>query len=246
MDPTPVTEVTSVLILKTDRFCAESLRQLALKEFPAAQVQIAASAERAARMLRSNPVDLLIVGTETSPQGDMVELIIANSLQTARARRLFVVTSFCEDRIIALLRSLSVQGVFDCAFDPPEQLAIAMRFVASGARYWSPSLVQRIQQHHLSSESLFRRLTPTEQLILCVVGDGSDDMTAGETLGLSPSTVSTVRRKLHRKLGVQQRGELVRVAAQNGFVRFTAAGVSRPGFAILAAAHKARKGRDAA
>jgi hypothetical protein len=49
-----------------------------------------------------------------------------------------------------------------------------------------------------------------------------------------------VRRGLHRKLGVQHRGELVRVAAQKGFVRFTPDGVERPGFALLTAAYHPR------
>ena len=60
-------------------------------------------------------------------------------------------------------------------------------------------------------------------------------------LGLSPSTVSTVRRELHRKLGVQHRGDLVRAAAQSGFVHFTPTGVVRPGFALLSASYHPRK-----
>ena len=63
---------------------------------------------------------------------------------------------------------------------------------------------------------------------------------AASKLGLSPATIGTVRRNLHRKLGIQHRGELVRIAAQNGFVRFTPAGIVRPGFALLVAACQRR------
>ena len=84
--------------------------------------------------------------------------------------------------------------------------------------------------------------------MLSVIGDGCDDLAAAGQLGLSPATISTVRRALHRKLGVQHRGELVRMAAQKGYVRFTPAGVERPGFGLLAAAyqprHRARTLRD--
>ena len=155
----------------------------------------------------------------------------------------FGATANCENRVLAALRTMPIQGVFDCANDPPEQLAVALQMIAAGTRYWSPSVQERVQRHHLSPSSIFRLLTTFEQLVLSVVGDGSDDNTAARELGLSPATVSTVRRKLHRKLGVQHRGELVRVAAQNGFVRFTPAGVTRPGFSMLTAAHKARKAK---
>jgi hypothetical protein len=79
-----------------------------------------------------------------------------------------------------------------------------------------------------------------------MIGDGSDDTTAAQKLKVSPATIGTVRRHLHRKLCVQHRGDLVRAAVQHGFVRFTPVGVVRPGFAILSAAYQARKPRRGA
>jgi hypothetical protein len=42
---------------------------------------------------------------------------------------------------------------------------------------------------------------------------------------------------------VQHRGELVRVAAQHGFIRFTSAGVVRPGFTMMRDAYLARRSK---
>jgi DNA-binding CsgD family transcriptional regulator len=83
-------------------------------------------------------------------------------------------------------------------------------------------------------------LSNSEQLVLSIIGDGSDDLDASVKLGLSPATVSTVRRNLHRKLGLRHRGELVQLAARTGYVRFTPAGIMRPGYALLAAACRRR------
>ena len=66
-----------------------------------------------------------------------------------------------------------------------------------------------------------------------VIGDGCDDKVAAARLGLRESSVHSVRRELHRKLGAQHRGELIRLAAQRGYVRFTAESVQYPGQAIL-------------
>ncbi len=236
MAPSQNPSVCDVLILKADRLCAETLRQRTLQVFPAANIRIVASIERATRLLEAARVDLLVAGTEPVRDGDLLDFISACAASRTHARAVLVVTTQCEDRVLAALRTLPIHGVLDSSIDPPEQFVTALNLIAGGGRYWSPNLVERLQRYHLGPNSLFRLLTAAEQLVLSIIGDGCDDTAAAEKLGLSPSTISTVRRELHRKLGVQHRGELVRVAAQNGFVRFTPHGVVRPGFAMLAAA----------
>jgi DNA-binding CsgD family transcriptional regulator len=81
-------------------------------------------------------------------------------------------------------------------------------------------------------------LSATEHLIFAVIGDGSDDQVAADQLNLRPSTIQSVRRELHRKLGIQHKGDLVRLAVLHGYVRFTAEGVQRPGFSSLFAAYQ--------
>jgi DNA-binding NarL/FixJ family response regulator len=235
--------IREVLIVKPDRLCADQLRQSTLRAFPSANIRIAASIERATRLIEAINVDLLLCGTEAARDGDLLDFISACAASPAHARSVLVVTTHCEDRVLAALRSLQVHGVLDSSIDPPEQLMTALCLVGGGQRYWSPNLVERLQRYHLGPNSLFRLLTAAEQLVLSIIGDGCDDLAAAEKLRLSPSTISTVRRELHRKLGVQHRGELVRVAAQNGFVRFTPHGVVRPGFSLLAAACPGRPAR---
>jgi DNA-binding NarL/FixJ family response regulator len=243
MVPNPHSSVRDVLILKADRLCADTLRQCTTQVFPHAHIRIAATVERAARYLEQSAADLLLAGTEPLRDGDLLDFISDSSAPPARARATLVVTHQCEERVLSALRTLPIQGVLDSSIDPPERLVFALGLIATGGRYWSPNLVQRLQEFHLGPNSLFRLLTAAEQLVLSIIGDGCDDVAAAEKLGLSPSTVSTVRRELHRKLGVQHRGELVRVAAQNGFVRFTPTGVVRPGFAMLAAACPRSQGK---
>jgi DNA-binding NarL/FixJ family response regulator len=243
MQPSDTPPPREVLILKADRLCADTLRQLTLRVFPSARVRIVASIDRIGRLLAAEPVDLLIAGTEPLRDGDLLDFLSAGDASPVPARHILIVTTHCEDRVLSALRVLPVAGVFDSACDPPEQLVNALRMVVNGSRYWSPNLVERMQRYHLGPNSLFRLLTTAEQLVLAIIGDGCDDTAAAQKLGLSPATVSTVRRELHRKLGVQHRGELVRVAAQNGFVRFTPNGVTRPGLAMLTAACTPRHGK---
>lgn len=234
-----------VLILKADRLYAEALRQYTLHVFPAARVLVAWSVASAKTILGTEPVDFFVTGFGATLDSDVLDLLAERSSQPCRTQRVLVVTVRREYRVLAALRGLAIDGVFDSASERPGEFVTALRAIAKGERYWSQSVLDHMHQVGSSSTALFRLLTAFEQVVLSVIGDGCDNTVAARTLKLSPATVSTVRRELHRKLGVQHRGELVRVAAQHGFVRFTAAGVVRPGFGIMCAAYQARRAKRA-
>lgn len=231
----------TVLILKADRLYADLLRVETLRGFPRAQITVASSVAEATAILGTEPADLLVTGLSATLGGDVLELIARCRSRNLRARRILVVTARYEYRVLATLRSLAVDGVFDCLHEPPAEFSVALQRIVLGGRFWSRSVMDYMRQTAATSTALFRLLTVFEEVVLSVIGDGCDDSVAARELGLSPSTISTVRRELHRKLGVQHRGELVRAAAQHGFVRFTPSGVIRPGFAILQAAYQARR-----
>ena len=242
MDPVTTSTLRCILILKADRIYAEALRQYTLHVFPAARVLVAWSVESARTLLTTEPVDLLVTGVGPSLESDVLDLI-AQQTKRETPRRVLVVTVRREYRVLAALRGLAIDGVFDSATERPSEFVTALQSIARGERYWSQSVLDHMNRVGSGSTALFRLLTTFEQVVLSVIGDGCDNTVAARTLKLSPATVSTVRRELHRKLGVQHRGELVRVAAQHGFVRFTPAGVIRPGFGIMCAAYNARRAK---
>lgn len=226
------------LVLSTDRLYADMLRRALTTVSPRARVVVAHSVEAASEARRATHIDLVIAGCDPAFDGDVLQLVADC---TNDHSRVFVVASHLEYRVLTTLQTMPIRGILDTAAESPESLEIALRLVLAGESYWSPSVGARLRRMLPRSQSVCQHLSMTEQLVLSVVGDGSDDATAAEALGLSPATVSTIRQKLHRKLHVQHRGELIRVAAQNGFVRFTPAGVVRPGFSLLAAECLARK-----
>jgi DNA-binding CsgD family transcriptional regulator len=66
---------------------------------------------------------------------------------------------------------------------------------------------------------LTAQLTTTEQMVLAVIGDGSDDKAASMVLGLEPASVQAHRKRIMRKLGVQTREALFRRSLELGTVR---------------------------
>lgn len=240
MEATPSSRATRVLILKADRLYAAILSQYAERTLTPCQVTIAGSVASAREILRKESIDLFVTGLGDSPEGDALDLIAECKRRPFRARKVLVVSVRRDLRALAVLHSLPLDGILDATVDPPSELMHAMQSVAAGSRYWSPTVSHWMQQMASASAALLHMLSTFEQIVLSVIGDGCDDASAAKRLGLRPATISTVRRDLHRKLGVQHRGELVRMAAQTGFVRFTPDGVERPGFALLSAAYHPR------
>lgn len=241
MSPAPASKVRTALVVKTDRLYAQALVEHVQRIFPATEVHHVPSADTASQFIAAKPVDLLVCDLASGAEGDVLEILL-NYAEHNAAPRMLVVTTSSEIRALGVLRALDINGAFDSAMEAPEAFSDALRMVAAGGRYWSPSILRRLKEGGDATVCL-RCLTTLEQLVLSAIGDGTDDPTAAIALSLSPSTVSTVRRDLHRKLGVQHRGELVKIAAQLGFVRFTSAGVIRPGFTSSLAAYHARRHR---
>jgi DNA-binding NarL/FixJ family response regulator len=232
-----------ILIIKADRLCANILKQTALRVFPAASFRTESSRVGALNALEAEHADLLLTGVGLM-DGDTLELLQAKA-SARRFTRALVVTGRREHRILATLRGLPIEGVFDPTSEGLEQLEEAIRLVATGVRYWSPEVLACLHEQTQPADSICRLLSPTEHLVFAVVGDGSDDKEAAGRLNLRPSTIHSVRRELHRKLGVRHKGELVRLAVMHGYVRFTNDGVHRPGFSnLLAACGKSEMSRQ--
>lgn len=238
----PPARALRVLILKEDRLYAEMLRDTLQRALPGSRVGVAGGIGAAAQALAGGPLDLLLSGARLTG-GDTVDFLSACTVPPRRVRHVLVVTTRWDPQLLARLRAVAVDGVFDQAVEGVERLAEAVRAVTAGHTYWSETYAHRLQQEHLAMRTLDRRLTPTERLVLAVIGDGCDDRVAADRLDLKETTIHSIRRALHRKLGVQQRGDLVRLAVQHGFVRFEPAGVVRPGFEAMRAAWAARRAR---
>lgn len=198
--PSSPLKVQTVLILKADRIYAEALRQHVLSVFPEARVLTALTLDAARRILNSETIDLFITGVGTSLGCDVIDLL-AHLTTPSRSIRILVVTVRLEYRVLAALRTLAIDGAFDSATSSPDELTVALQTLDSGKRYWSQSILDHMHKVGSASNALFRLLTNFEQVVLSVIGDGCDNVVAAQKLNLSPATVSTVRRELHRKLG---------------------------------------------
>jgi DNA-binding NarL/FixJ family response regulator len=99
----------------------------------------------------------------------------------------------------------------------PEELVSAIRAVASGKKYISPSLVQTLASTVgvAATGPLHQLLSDREYSVLRLIAAGRTKIRIAEELSVSPKTVSTYRSRLLKKWGLKTDAEIVRYAIEN-------------------------------
>lgn len=100
-----------------------------------------------------------------------------------------------------------------------------LRTVIGGRRYLEPSVVEALETTPRESEAdaslLFERydaLTPREQEVLRLLGEGNKTGSVARLLGISRKTADVHRYNVMRKLGAETTAELIRIALSLGVV----------------------------
>jgi two-component system, NarL family, response regulator NreC len=98
-----------------------------------------------------------------------------------------------------------------------EELPPAVRAAARGEEYVSPRVTARLEglQRSLTDD----KLTPREIEVLRLISLGHTSVEIARKLHLSPRTIETHRTRIHRKLGLVTRAELVRYALGRGLLK---------------------------
>ncbi len=216
------------MVAKADRLYADCLERAVKQAFPAIEVRHAINLKSARQHIAAAEVDFLLAGVGFT-DGDALEWL-AELVQTRRARRIVVVTARREVRLHLAIRELRVDGLFNAFEEGLPRLVAALSQIWEGRVYRSESFKSLLAKPADDGIALVRQLSIKEQLVLSVIGDGSDDQEAASRLDMSAAAIRTHRKRLHAKLGISHRGELMRWAIRFGFVRVTGEKIVRPGF----------------
>lgn len=93
----------------------------------------------------------------------------------------------------------------------------AVRNASRGHGYVSPALAVKLNLDKPSQQG--DKLTPREREVLRLITLGHTSVEIAEKLGLSPRTIETHRARIHRKLGLATRAELVQYALRHELLR---------------------------
>ena len=102
----------------------------------------------------------------------------------------------------------------------PEELVIAIRNVAAGGVYVSPSLAERLSTY-VSTDShgpLHERLSDREFEVMCMIAAGQTATEIAVNLGISSKTVSTYKSRILGKMEMTNAAQVIRYAIEHGLV----------------------------
>jgi two-component system, NarL family, response regulator NreC len=108
----------------------------------------------------------------------------------------------------------------DCPF---EELVEAIKTVAGGKTYVSPSIGEMVIKEYVSDQeeekSAFSVLSAREREVLQLLAEGKTTKQCGKRLHISPKTVEAHRLKIMEKLGINNTAQLTKYAIQEGLTR---------------------------
>ena len=102
----------------------------------------------------------------------------------------------------------------------PDELVAAIRKVASGGKYVSSSLAEKLALYLETGVEgpLQQALSDREYQVMCMIASGKTGKDIARELSLSPKTISTYRSRILEKMKMKNDAELTHYAVQNGLV----------------------------
>jgi two-component system invasion response regulator UvrY len=100
------------------------------------------------------------------------------------------------------------------------ELIEAIRRVASGRKYISAEVAEQLADdlEHETEGPLHQKLSDREYQVMCMIASGKTVKQIAEELSLSVSTISTLRSRILKKLGMATNADLTHYAFQHGLV----------------------------
>jgi DNA-binding NarL/FixJ family response regulator len=176
----------------------------------------ACNANEALQLAQAQEFDVALLDI-TMPGKNGLEL-----LKQLRAERpklaVLMLSTYAED--IYAVRALKLGAAGYLTKDAPTTaLVTAVRKAASGGKHVSPALLEKLASLIGGGEvGKLEALSNRELEVFKLIAAGESLVRIGETLHLSPNTVTTYRARILEKMGLDSNAELTRYALEHGII----------------------------
>src|SRR5712664_666380 len=208
------------ILLADDHALVRAGMRALLGELPGVDV-IAETGDgrEALRLIRERKPDIALIDI-TMPGLNGLE-VAAKAVQDHPATRVIIVSMHRDDESVRRALVAGASGYLLKNSDRSE-LELALRAVARGDKWLSPSLTKRVvaaYTHGAPGDGRFAVLTPRQREVLQLVAEGHSNKEIATRLNVALKTVETHRTELMERLGIHGVASLVRYAIQVGLVR---------------------------
>jgi two-component system, NarL family, response regulator NreC len=140
--------------------------------------------------------------------------------------RVLVLTMYENDEYVAQMLEAGAAG-YVLKKVAGSELVYAIRSVFGGEAFLYPSITKRLVEDYLrrvesgQERATFNGLTDREREVLQLIAEGHTNKEIADLLNLSVRTVQNHRAHIMEKLGMHDRGELIKYAIQKGIIELS-------------------------
>jgi DNA-binding NarL/FixJ family response regulator len=177
----------------------------------------ASSAQEAIRLVREQPWDVVVMDITL---GDRSGIEVMKELKEIRPRLAFLILSMHSEGQYARRAFKAGASGYITKDSLPDELAYAIKKVAGGGKYVSPTLAELLVTDIDSwvDKAPHERLSDREFEIMCLIGSGKTVSEIADLLSRSVKTVSTYRARILEKTGLRTNAEITYYVIQNKLV----------------------------
>ena len=205
-----------VLIADDHPIVRQGLRQI-LAETGDIEVKAEASAgQEVLEKIRQHPLDAVVLDLSMPGTNGLDTL---KQIKEERPRLPVLVLSIHPENQYAVRALRAGASGYLTKSSAPEALVTAIRKLAEGGRFITPSLGEKLAeslQNPLDEKPLHETLSDREFEVFRLIAKGKTVGEAAQILFLSPKTVSTYRHRILEKTGLKTSAELMRYAVDHG------------------------------
>lgn len=197
-----------LVIADDHRLLVQGLQQMLGGRFDV--VGVAYAGDELLALLRDVPADCLIL--DLSLPGRSGIDLLPDICKTQPGLRILVLTMHV-DRILAEAALAAGAIGFVPKDSGMDEVETALNEVLAGRRYLSPRIPKFSHRVGLDAvHASLSKLTPRQQTILKLIGEGRTSLEIGEKLGLSENTITFHRGRIRKMLGLSSEWALLRHA----------------------------------
>jgi len=204
-----------ILLLEDHPIFRFGVRQLIAQRWPEADIVESESLADALQRVRGDGPQLALVDLNL-PDADGLESV-SQLRRAAPYLRLLVLSQNTETAYATRVLQLGAAGYL-AKDQAPTELIAAIERIMAGGRYISPALAEQLANLMTGGApgAPHDGLSAQEYRVMLLLAAGRRVGEIGETMHLSPKTVSTYRARILEKLGVDSNVEIARYCMSHG------------------------------
>jgi two-component system, NarL family, invasion response regulator UvrY len=207
----------AILIVDDHAVVREGLKSILSAAVNMEVVAEAGSVPEALALLKDMSFNVILLDLTLRDQSGMelLKIIQAKKLKVS----VLILSSFGEDQYAVQALKAGAAGYLNKE-SAPEQLIAAVERVASGKKYVSPDLAEKLADSLAGTSQLpHEKLSDREFAVLRLIAAGGSLVAIANQMHLSTKTVTTYRSRIMEKTGLTTNADLTRYALEHGLLK---------------------------